>query len=70
MSKPLNYIKQFNKKILLTLLKIVEYDKYHFKSKEKPKYVKKKKNTYCLVCEKKADNKNIKEAALENKIGQ
>ena len=70
MSKPLNYIKQFNKKILPTLLKIAEYDKYHFKSKEKPKYVKKKKNTYCLVCEKKADNKNIKEAALENKIGQ
>ena len=70
MSKPLNYIKQFNKKILPTLLKIVEYDKYHFKSKEKPKYVKKKKNTYCLVCEKKADNKNIKEAALENKIRQ
>ena len=70
MSKPLNYIKQFNKKILPTLLKIVEYYKYHFKSKEKPKYVKNKKNTYCLVCEKKADNKNIKGAALENKIGQ
>ena len=70
MSKPLNYIKQFNKKMLPTLLKIVEYNKYHFKSKEKPKYVKNKKNTYCLVCEKKADNKNIKGAALENKIGQ
>ena len=24
------------------LIKMVEYDKYHFKSKEKPKYVKKK----------------------------
>ena len=33
---------------------MVEYDKYRFKSKEKPKYVKQKKNnTYRLVCEKK-----------------
>ena len=49
---------------------MVEYDKYRFKSKEKPKYVKKKKNTYCLVYEKKTNNKNIKGVALENKIGQ
>ena len=49
---------------------MVEYDKYCFNSKEKPKYVKKKKkNTYCLVCEKKTD-KNIKGVVLENKIGQ
>ena len=49
---------------------MVEYDKYCFKSKEKPKYVKKKENTYYLVCEKNTDNKNIKTVALENKIGQ
>ena len=49
---------------------MVEYDQYRFKSKEKPKYVKKKKNTYCLVCENKTDNKSIKEEALENKIRQ
>ena len=49
---------------------MVEYDKYCFKSKEKLKYVKKKENTYCLVCEKETDNKNIKGVALENKIGQ
>ena len=50
---------------------MVEYDKYRFKSNEKPKYVKKKKkNTYCLVCEKKTNNKNIKGVRLENKIGQ
>ena len=42
------------------LIKMVECDKYCFKSKENPKYVKKKENTYCLVCEKKTDNKNIK----------
>ena len=47
--------------------KIDEYDKYRLKSKEKPKYLKKK---TCLVCEKKTDNKNIKGVALENKIGQ
>ena len=35
---------------------MVEYDEYYFKSKEKPKYVKKKENIYCLVCEK-TDNK-------------
>ena len=29
-----------------------------------------KKNTYCLVCEKKTDNKNIKGVALESEIGQ
>ena len=46
-----------------------KYDKYRFKSKEIPKYVKKKENTYCLVCEKKkTNNKNIKGVALENKI--
>ena len=49
---------------------MVEYDQYRFKSKEKPKYVKKKKNTYCLVFEKKTNNKNIKGVRLENKIGQ
>ena len=31
---------------------------------------KKRENTYCLVFEKKKDNKNIKGKALENKIGQ
>ena len=50
------------------LIKLVECDKYCFKSKEKPKYVKKA-NTYCLVCKKKTDNKNIKGAVLDNKIG-
>ena len=49
---------------------MVECDKYCFKSKENPKYVKKKENTYCLVCEKKTDNKSIKGVALKNKIGQ
>ena len=38
--------------------------------KQKLQYVKKKENPYCLVCKKKADNKNIKEVALENTIGQ
>ena len=38
--------------------------------RKKPENVKKKKDTYCLVCEKKIDNKNIKAVALENKIGQ
>ena len=69
-SGPLKYIKYFIEKILPTLSKIVEYHKYHFKPKGKPKYGKKKEKTYCLVCKKKADNKNIKEVALENKIGQ
>ena len=47
---------------------MVDYDKYCFKSKEKPKYVKKeKKNTNCLVCEKQTDNKNIIGVALENR---
>ena len=47
---------------------MVEYNKYRFKLKERLKYVKKKKkNTYCLVCEKKTDNKYIKGVALENK---
>ena len=49
---------------------MVEYDKYCFKSKEQPKQVKKKENTYYIVCEKKTDNKNIKGIALEEKIGQ
>ena len=36
---------------------MVEYDKCHFKSKEKPQSVKRERNTSCLVCEKKTDNK-------------
>ena len=48
---------------------MAEYDKHCFNSKEKPKYVRKKKNTYCIVCEKKTD-KNIKGVVLENKTGQ
>ena len=32
--------------------------------------LKRKKNTCCLACEKKTDNKNIKGVALENKVGQ
>ena len=32
------------------------------------KYVKKKENTYCLVCKKKTDNKKIKGVTLANKI--
>ena len=51
------------------LIKMVEYDKYRFKSKEKPKYVKKE-TSYCVGCRKKTKNKNIKGVALENKIGQ
>ena len=31
-------------------------------------YVKKKENTYCLVCEKKADNKKIRGVTLVNKL--
>ena len=31
-------------------------------------YVKKEKNTYCLVCRKKTDNKNIRGVTLVNKI--
>ena len=34
------------------LIKMVEYDKYRFKSKEKPKYVKKE-TSYCVGVEKK-----------------
>ena len=49
---------------------MVEYDKCCFKSKEKPKYVKKKENTYYLACRKKTDNKNIRGVALEDKIGK
>ena len=48
---------------------MIEYDKYCFKSKEKPKYIKKKKKP-CLVCEKKRDNENTTGVKLENKIGQ
>ena len=52
------------------LIKMVEYDKYRFKSKEKPKYVKKE-DSYWVECRKtKTKNKNIKGVALENKIGQ
>ena len=40
-----------------------------FKSKEKPKSVKKE-DSYCVGCRKKTKNKNIKGVALENKIGQ
>ena len=32
------------------------------------KYVKKKKNTYSLICRKRADNKKIRGVALVNKI--
>ena len=49
---------------------MVEYEKYRFKSKEKPQYVKKKKKRYCLVCKKKTDNITIRGVALKNKIGQ
>ena len=34
------------------LIKMVEYDKYHFKSKEKPKYVTKE-TSYWVGCRKK-----------------
>ena len=47
---------------------MAEYDKHCFNSKEKPKYVRKKKNTYCIVCEKKTD-KNIKGVVLQIKQG-
>ena len=52
--------------------KLVEYDKYCFKSKEEPKYVKKE-TSYCVGCNNNNNNnnnKNIKGVALENKIGQ
>ena len=40
---------------------MVDFVKYRFRSEEKTKYVKKKKKkTYCLLCEKKTNNKNIK----------
>ena len=42
------------------LLKMIEYDKYRFKSKEKPKYVKKKKIVITQCVEK-------KKKKLENK---
>ena len=58
-SKPLKHIRYFVAKIVPTSYKMIEYDKYGFKSKEKQKYVKRK-----------TDNKNIKEVALENKIRQ
>ena len=48
---------------------MVEYDKYAT-NKKKPQYVKKKENTYRLVCRKKTDHKNMRAVALENKIGQ
>ena len=31
---------------------MVVYDKCYVKNKERPQYVKKEKNTYCLVCKK------------------
>ena len=43
------------------------YDKYYVKIKEKSQYMKKEKNTYCLVCKKKTDNKK-ENRKLENKI--
>ena len=46
------------------LVKMVEYDKYRFKSKEKPKYVKIE-DSYCVGCRKKKNN--IKGVALEKK---
>ena len=49
---------------------MVAFDKYYSKNKEKPQYVKKEKNIYCLVCKKKTDNKKIRGVALENKTGQ
>ena len=55
------------------LIKMVEYGKYHFKSKEKLKYVKKKRNQLlCRVQKKKnkTKNKNINGVALKNKIVQ
>ena len=36
-------LKQIVKQMLSTLYKMVEYDKYRFELKEKPKYVKKQK---------------------------
>ena len=51
------------------LIKMVEYDKYFFKSKEKPKYVKKK-IVIVQDVENKTKNKNIKGVALENKTGK
>ena len=44
------------------------YDKCYVKNKEKPQYVKKEKNTYCLVCKKKTDNNKIRGVPLANKI--
>ena len=29
---------------------MVEYDKYSFRSKKRPRYMEKEENTYCLVC--------------------
>ena len=47
------------------LIKMIEYDKYYFRSKEKPKYIKKK-----IVIVQGVGGKNIKGVALENKIWQ
>ena len=46
---------------------MAEYDKYHFKSKEKPK-CEKKEESCCVGCRKKTKHKNIKGIALENKM--
>ena len=51
------------------LIKMVEYDKYRFKPKEKPKYIKKE-TSYCVGFREKTKNKNIKGVALENKMGE
>ena len=49
---------------------MVDYDKYRFKSKEKPTYAKKE-DSYFVGCRrKKTKNKNIKGVVSENKIGQ
>ena len=48
------------------LIKMVEYGKHCLKSKEKPKYLKKK----IVIVQGAGRKKNIKGVALENKIGQ
>ena len=49
---------------------MIQYDKYRFKLKEKPKYVKKKTKQLLLRMQKKKINKSIKGVALDNQIGQ
>ena len=43
------------------------YDKYCLKTKEKPQQINMKENTYCLICKKKTDNKNIVVALKKNR---